>query len=201
MAVSRSALVIVDLQNDFCATGGYIHQLGKDVAAYRSLIEPVERVLQVARTASVPVIWLRASYENESITPGMLAKKQLMGVQAECCVPGTWGYEYFGPAPVEGESVFDKHTYSGFSNASFDVFLQVRNVETLVFCGVQTNVCVESTLRDAHSRSYYVALVRDGVASHTKALHDATLANVGFLFGDVLAADELAALWEVKREI
>src|SRR5215468_2720199 len=88
-----------------------------------------------------------------------------------------------------------KHTFSAFSNPAFETHLRQRGVETIAFCGVQTNVCVESTLRDAHSRGFYVALIEDAVGSHTPQLHDATIANVRFLWGDVLQSHELIALW------
>ena len=195
LSASRCALLVVDLQNDFCARGGYIERLGKTVEGYRALLEPVGALLHAARAAHVPVAWLRAAYASGDISAAMRSKKLGMGITEDCCVPGSWGYDYFGPRPAEGEPEFDKHSYSGFSHPGLRPWLSRTGVQTVVFCGVQTNVCVESTLRDAHSRGYYVAIAADAVASHTLSLHEATLANVQFLFGDVVSSAEVVSSW------
>lgn len=195
LAPGRTALVVVDMQNDFCAPGGYIAGIGRDVASQGAIVAPLVTLIAAARAALVPVLWLTACYEDERVPPAMLAQKRRMGVGAICCARGSWGGDFFGVRPAEGEAVFEKHTYSGFSNPGFEAHLRARGIETLLFCGVQTNICVESTLRDAHSRGFYVALAADAVASHTPHLHEATLANVRFLLGDVLTSTEIAQAW------
>jgi len=200
-APSRAALLVVDLQNDFCAPGGYIAALGKDVSAYAALLPPVQRLLAAARAAGVAVAWLTACYEDALVPPAMLRRKREMGVARVCCAEGSWGAELLpGLEPAAGEPVLRKHTYSGFSNPGLDEFLRARGIESLVFCGVQTNVCVESTLREAHTRGYHVAVAADAVASHAPALHEATLANIRFLLGDVLTAGQVASFWQPEAQ-
>jgi ureidoacrylate peracid hydrolase len=195
LAPQRTALVVVDMQNDFCAPGGYIDQLGLDVSRLTPVVPAIKMALSMARKAGVPVIWLRACYENPLLPPSMLQQKRSRNIDAVCCARGSWGYEFFAVTPEPGEQVFEKHTYSGFSNPYFEEHLRSLDVETLLFSGVQTNVCVESTLRDAHSRGFNVAVLKDGAGSHTLALHEATLANVTFLFGDVCSIREIAEIW------
>jgi ureidoacrylate peracid hydrolase len=192
---AHTALVIVDMQNDFCAAGGYIDKLGMDVSGYPAILPPIRTLLAAARAAAMPVIWLVACYENDLVPPAMAVKKQTMGVEAICCARGSWGASLFGLERAENEALLEKHTYSGFSNPAFSQILAGAGIDSLVFCGVQTNVCVEATLREAHSRGFYVTLAADAVASHTKPLHEATIANVRFLIGDVITSDQLAALW------
>jgi ureidoacrylate peracid hydrolase len=192
---THTALVIVDMQNDFCAAGGYIEKLGMDVSGYPDILPPIRSLLAAARSVGVPVIWLVACYEDGLVPPAMAVKKQAMGVEAICCARGTWGAKLFGLDRAENEVVIEKHTFSGFSNPEFAQVLEKSGTDSLVFCGVQTNVCVEATLRDAHSRGFYVTLAADAVASHTKPLHDATIANVRFLIGDVVTSEQLAGLW------
>jgi ureidoacrylate peracid hydrolase len=115
-----------------------------------------------------------------------------------CCAPGTWGAEFHGVAPAPGEAVIDKHCYSAFIGTDLDERLRTRGARTLVFAGVQTNVCVETSLRDAYSLGFHVVAAADCVASHTAELHEATLKNVRFLFGDVLSGREIAALWPAR---
>lgn len=191
----RCALIIIDMQNDFCSTDGYVARLGLDVTRLSPLVPVINGFLSVARQADVPVIWLRACYENGLVPPSMLQHKQSRGIEATCCARESWGYEFFGVDPAPDELVLEKHTYSGFSNEELEVYLRSCGIETLLFAGVQTNVCVESTLRDAHSRGFNIVILKDAVGSHTEALHEATLANVNFLFGDVCSTREVADIW------
>lgn len=195
LSPKRAALVVVDMQNDFCAPGGYIEGIGKDVSSQATIVAPMNRLIAAARAAGVPVIWVAACYDEAMLPPSMVAQKRRLGVEAICCARGSWGGDFFGVKPVDGDAVFEKNNYSGFSNPAFERHLRARGIETLLFCGVQTNVCVESTLRDAHNRGFYVAVTADAVASHTPHLHEATLANVRFLLGDVLTSADVEALW------
>jgi len=191
----RSALVVVDMQNDFCAPGGYIDGIGKDVSGLAAIVPPLSRLIEAARQVRVPVVWLTACYEEQRIPPSMVAQKRRIGAAAICCERGSWGAQFFAVCPESGEAVFEKHTYSGFSNPDLERHVRVLSREALIFCGVQTNVCVESTLREAHSRGFDVAIVEDAVGSHAEMQHRATLANVSFLFGDVVMAADLARSW------
>lgn len=195
LSPQRTAVVVVDMQNDFCAPGGYIDGIGKDVGGIAAIVDPLNAVLGSARAAGVPVVWLAACYDETLLPPSMVVQKRRIGADAICCGQGTWGFEFFGTRPADGEPVFEKNNYSGFSNPEFDRYLRARGIESLLFCGVQTNVCVESTLRDAHSRGYYVSVAADAVASHTQHLHEATLANVQFLLGDVVTSADIRLQW------
>ena len=196
LAPGRTALVVVDMQNDFCSPGGYIAgAIGKDVSGLATLVPPIQALVGAARAAGIPVVWLAACYEEALLPPAMIAQKRRLGVTAICCEAGSWGADFFGATPRDGDPVFVKHTYSGFSNAELAPYLAGQGIEALAFCGVQTNVCVESTLRDAHARGFDVAIVADAVGSHAVQLHEATLANVRFLFGDVIASADLMAVW------
>ena len=185
LAASSSALVVVDMQNDFCAPGGYIDRtMRKDVSAAAGGGGGHRAPARAARAARIPVVWLRADYSHERLPDSMKVKLEARGITATCCAPGTWGADWFDAKPAEGEVVVTKHTYSGFAGTDLEKRLAGLKRRTLVFTGVQTQVCVESTLRDAHSLGYFCVVPEDAVGSHTPALHQATLNNVRFLFGD-----------------
>lgn len=195
----RAALLVIDMQNDFCARGGYIDRImGKDVGAAGAVVPSIQRLIGAARAAEVPVVWLRADYSNQRIPDSMRVRLLARGVTEECCKPGTWGADWFGVAPADGEAVVTKHTYTGFAGTDLQQRLAGLARSTLVFAGVQTQVCVESTLRDAHALGHFCVVPQDAVASHTPALHEATLANVRFLFGDVCTTDDVARAWSVR---
>ncbi|MDB5999844.1 MAG: isochorismatase family protein [Rhizobacter sp.] len=196
LAPSGCALLVIDMQNDFCAPGGYIDKaMGKDVSAAAAVVAPLQGLLDAARAAKVPVVWVHADYSHDRLPDSMRVKLKARGITAECCKPGTWGADWFGVAPLPGETLVAKRTYSGFAGTTLEHLLADAGVRTLVFAGVQTQVCVESTVRDAHSLGYLCVVPQDAVASHTPALHEATLQNVRFLFGDVCVAAEVTAAW------
>ena len=194
---ASSVLMVVDMQNDFCAPGGYIDQvMKKDVSAAATIAPVIEALVAQARKCGVPVVWLRADYSHDRIPDSMAVKLAARGITAECCKPGTWGHEWYGPRPAAGEPIVTKHSYSGFTGTRMQDTLAALGRRTIVFTGMQTQVCVETTLRDAHAHGYFCVAVQDAVGSHTPALHAATLDNVRFLFGDVCPAADVVAAWE-----
>jgi ureidoacrylate peracid hydrolase len=196
VAPAHAAVLVVDMQNDFCAAGGYIDRVIKrDLTACREVAKPVNELVALARAAKIPVIWLRANYARDLIPEPMRAKLERQNIAEVCCAPGSWGADWFGVRPFPAEAVIEKHCYSGFMGTDLHERLKALGVRTLVFSGVQTQVCVESTLRDAHSLGYYCVVPEDCVASHTPPAHQATLAGVRFLFGEVTTLAELKAIW------
>ena len=192
----HTALLVIDMQNDFCAEGGYIEAIvGKDAAACRAVAAPIMDLVAEARGAGVPVYWVRANYELDGLPAGLRVKFGGRGDGAVCCAPESWGAEFFEVAPVPGEAIVEKRCYSAFRGTDLDTRLRTAAVRTVVLAGVQTNICIESTLRDASSLGFHVVVGADCVASHTPDLHEATLKNAAFVFGDVLSRREIAAFW------
>ena len=126
----------------------------------------------------------------------MRARNARMVLTEDCCVPGSWGADWYGITPLDGEPIFTKHCYSGFSNPGLNDALAERRARTLVFVGVQSHVCVESTLRDAHSRGYYCVVPEECVASPNVAAHDVMLSNVRMIFGTVVSLSQLVQRWD-----
>lgn len=197
---SHTAVLVIDMQNDFCAEGGYIEKVvGKDAAACRAVVKPIMALVEKARAAGVPVYWIKANYDPDKLPVGMLAKQRERSTSV-CCGTGSWGNELFGVAPKGRETVVEKHSYSAFVRTDLEQLLRDRGVKTLVFTGVQTNICVETSLRDAVCLGFYASLASDCIASHTQPLHEATVMNTRFLFGDVMTGQEIAAVWSKAKE-
>ena len=194
---THTALLVIDMQNDFCAEGGYVEAVvGKDAAACRAVAAPIMALVADARAAAVPVFWIKANYALEGLPAGMAAKFGERGSEAVCCAPGAWGGEFYAVELGPGEPVIEKRCYSAFSGTDLDTRLRTLAVRTVVLAGVQTNICIDSAMRDASSLGFHVVVAADCVASHTPALHEATLANARFVFGDVLSRREIAAVWQ-----
>jgi ureidoacrylate peracid hydrolase len=199
LAPRHTALIVIDMQNDFCAEGGYVERsIGRDASACRAVAAPIATLVADARGAGVPVVWVTANYATARLPAGMQAISRERGITAVCCAPGSWGAKLFQLEAVPNEPIVEKSCYSGFRGTNLDTMLRSMNIRTLVLAGVQTNVCVESTLRDGHSLGFYMALAEDCVASHMPDLHEATLKNARFLLGDVLTRAQIAELWSAR---
>lgn len=192
---AHSAVLVIDMQNDFCAEAGYVEKVvGKDVSACRAVVPEVMALVEAARAQSVPVYWIKANYDPDRLPEGMRVKQQEKS-SVVCCGTGSWGGEFYGVSSAPDEAVIEKSSYSAFAGTEVERQLRERGIRTIVFAGVQTNVCVESSLRDAVCKGFYAVLASDCVASHTPPLHEATLKNVQFLFGDVMDRQAIAAIW------
>lgn len=196
VAPAHTAIVVVDMQNDFCAAGGYLdRKFGCDEAANQALADRIAGLVAAGRAAGACIVWVQAIYDDKYLPPPMLAKAAERGDTEPRCAEGGWGAEFYRLAPEDGDIVVQKHCYSAFQGTPLSGLLRRRGVRTLVVTGVSTNICVESTFRDGHSRGYYIAVPADCVASPAEDLHLATLRNVDSLIGDVTTAGDLIALW------
>lgn len=192
---TRSALVVIDMQVDFCADDGFVASIGLDTEPCRLIVPKLETFIDVARQKEIPVLWVFADYDDTVVPPTFQRRKREAGIERNCCIPGTKGFEAFGVHRADGEPSFIKHSYSAFTNPEFEQHLHTQNIETLIFAGVQTNVCIEATIREAYNRGFHIVVAEDCVASHTPLLHDATLQNVRALMGCVNQSNEIEEAW------
>ncbi len=197
--VERCAVAVIDVQNDFCSVGGAFHREGRNLQAIRALLPTLAAFLDESRRLGVAILFLQHQFSPEQLTPFMRARDRLLFGGEGYPVPGSWGEQICSQvSPLEGEPALTKHWYSAFSNPEFEKELSRRGVQTLVLTGVLTNVCVETTLREADRKDYYTILVSDCVASDAPELHRATLENVEGYFGLVCSSTELLAHWSER---
>ena len=193
----HTAVLVIDVQNDFCAPGGHTEvNLGKDVADCQAVVDPIVRLVASARRAGAVVIWVKADYNRTFLSPPIHARQVARGVANAYCVAGTWGAELYRVSPEDGDMVIEKHRHSAFIGTELEQILRDRGIRTVVFAGVQTHVCIESSLRDASARGYYVVVPGDCVGSFDRDLHDRTLRCVEMHFGDVVGSNDLLELWQ-----
>lgn len=184
------------MQVDCCSIDGYVANLGLDPTPCRKIVPSLQELIDGARNNEVPVLWVFANYDDDLVPPTFLRRKIEAGIKRNCCIPGTEGFESFGVFPMDGERHFIKHSYSAFTNPDFENYLRSERIETLVCSGVQTNVCVEATLRDAYNRGFHIVVAEDCVASHSPSLHESTLQNVRALLGSVAPAIDIQKAWQ-----
>ncbi len=194
---SETALVVVDMQNAYASPGGYIDLAGFDVSAAPGVIARIQGLLEAARGAGMTVVFFQNGWDKDYVEAGgpgspnyhksnamktMRARPELAG---QLLAKGGWDYALVdGLQPAAGDIVVAKTRYSAFFNTGFDTTLRSRGVKTLVFCGIATNVCVESTLRDAFHLEYFCLLLDD--ATHHAGpdfVRQAAVFNVEKFFG------------------
>ncbi len=194
-APGNAALVVVDVQNDFCADDGYFGRVGADVKAVQRVIPTLQRLIEHARKAGVLVVFVQAIYDPEYVSAPMRERNLRKGREMSRCLTGSWGADFYGVRPKPGEPVVIKHRYSGVINTELDAVLKRHGVKSLLMTGVATDTCVESTARDAYFIDYYVTLVEDCCGAFNEQDHAGALARFDRDYGAVVTADEIIACW------
>jgi ureidoacrylate peracid hydrolase len=194
---ASTAVIVIDMQNAYASPGGYVDKAGFDVGPAAGVIGKIARILDTARAAGMPVVYLQNGWDADYVeagTPGspnwhksnalktMRARPELAG---SLLARGTWDYELVDAlAPQPGDLRVHKPRYSAFFNSQLDAILRARGVRTLVFVGIASNVCVESTLRDGFHLEYFGVMLED--ATHHLGpdfIQQATVYNVEKFFG------------------
>lgn len=186
----HSALLVIDMQNGWCHPEGAMTRAGQNMTSQRAIVPNVRALVQACRALDMPIMWSIQEHLPEDVTQDRrriashLRKRNILPAPR-----GTWDAELVQPlkevAKPEDYYIV-KHRMSMFYATTLEAVLRMRGVSHLVLSGVSTNVCVESTIRDAYFRDYDVTVVQDCVAGSFPALHDATLENVRIYFGQVV---------------
>ena len=201
----KSAVVVVDMQNASASKGGMLDIAGVDITDASRVIRVIRSVIEAARHIAVAVVYLRMAYKPDLSDSGgpnspnfhkelamslMCSRPELKG---KVLTEGTWDAEIVEDlAPQPADLVITKTRYSGFAGTPLDSQLRMRGIQYLFFAGIATNVCVESTLRDAYFHDYWPILLRDAaMPAGPPAAHDATLFNVESFFGWTITSEEL----------
>jgi nicotinamidase-related amidase len=192
---AESALLVIDMQNDFCMPEGYYGKLGRDISGLHAAIAPTAALLQRARASGMQVGFTRLVYD-----PARGAMEQRHRIRplrwsatGDRLLPGTWGSAVVDAlAPLPGEIVIDKHGYSAFDGTALESELRARGVRTLVFAGVVTYACVLASAFAAFDRGFDVVIARESVGTWVDRLGEATHDIVEFLLGRSLPSAQIA---------
>jgi ureidoacrylate peracid hydrolase len=210
----RTAIVVVDMQNDFAASGGMFDRAGIPIEAIQAIAEPIRVVLDAGRAAGMRAVFLKMQFAADLSdagppdAPNRIKHRPLRvgesmqsptGVSGRILIEGTWNTEIIAAlTPGPDDLVVSKYRYSGFYETDLDRLLRAAGVDTLIFAGATTSVCVESTLRDAFYRDYRCLLLSDCTAEpigsqFARSNHEASLLVIETLFGWVADSSSLVA--------
>jgi ureidoacrylate peracid hydrolase len=208
--LNRTAVIVVDMQNDFGHPDGMFARAGVDISGIQAAAAPTAAVLAAARQAGVKVVYLKMAYRadlSDAGAPGgsNRVKQAPMGIGEQIPAPDgttgrilirdTWNTDIVDElTPEAGDAVIYKHRFNGFYETELHELLQRSNIKYLVFTGGTTSVCVESTMRDAFYRDYYCLLLEDCTAEPiAQTNHDASLNVLGRVFGWTCRSEHLLA--------
>ena len=201
---AHTALVIIDVQNDFCAGQGMMAVEGFDMTFVQSMAALLPDMLARARAANVLVVFVRNVYNaspNLYLSDVWLeqASRKRKGsyITRPVCVANSWGADFFAHVkPLETEAIVTKHRYGAFQNTDLETILRANGIRTVVLGGCATNVCVETTAREAFLRDYYVIVAEDGTAAYSLERHEATLKTMDLYFGEVVSIANVVSHWD-----
>ena len=170
-----TALLLIDMQRDFLEPGGFGELLGNDVALLRRTIEPCQAILKAARSAGLAIIHTREGHRPDltDAPPSKLARGKLDtgigddGPMGRILIRGEIGHDIIPElAPNDDEPVIDKPGKGAFYETDLHLILQNQGIQTLIVCGVTTEVCVHTTVREANDRGYECVVLEDCVGSY-----------------------------------
>jgi ureidoacrylate peracid hydrolase len=201
----HTAVLVVDMQNDFCSRGGAYDLANEDLdfSLVDAMIPRLAKLLDEARSHGVTVIYIQAIYnadDDRYMSPAWLEhatrRRHGMYTTIPVCKEGDWGAEIISQIePQPGEMVMTKHRYSAFIDTPLIAYLRNLEIKTVIVTGVGTNGCVESTARDAFMFDHYVVVPEDCAATYWKDLHEASLKGLGLLFGEVRPSQDIIDAW------
>lgn len=195
-----TALMVVDMQNAYLDDRGSMIRRNFDTSRLRAAIEPCGRLISFARASQVPIIQTRNVYRADYRDAGVRVREIVPNtITTGSLAAGTWDVEIIEAlAPSEDDIVIDKNRPSAFIGTTLDVLLRGMGIRSLVICGITTNICVESTARDASQFDYRTFVVSDATAEMEQSRHDHALNTLGFLFARILTVDEVADAWNAR---
>lgn len=201
VAPEHTAVLVIDVQNDFCHSEGVQGKRGLDTSQAQEMVPRLLKFLSEARKHRLFLIFIRTLHTEWSASPVSMEPQMKFPEHLRLlCVEGTWGAEFYQVSPQESECVVTKYRYSAFEGTELELILRSRGIKTLIVTGVATPVCVESTARYGYMKEFYVVLATDCSAARSPQEHSSAISNITKYFGTVATSHEIVSAWESQHK-
>ena len=187
------ALLVIDMQNGFVSKGGSYDLMGLNVSRYREVVPHIKRLIATCRTLKIPIFYSQAVREESGIdlltrSHRILPKSREERIKKRpICIRGSWDAEIVDELkPALEDHIVIKRRDSVFQDTEVEVWLRSLGIDSIIFSGIDTSICVESSLRDAFNHGYDVVLVSDATASNNLDHYNSTLDNIRNYYGLVM---------------
>ena len=199
----ETALLVIDMQNDYLSEKGKIGKLGIKPKGLGN-IEKINKLVEAARQAGVMVVWIRQTHSFEDALPNYMVTnirkvKDREFESKDFFVPeGTWGADYYDKVtkrlPEELEVI--KNNYGAFTDTKLSTYLKAKGIKSLIYTGITFEVCVLSTIIEGWMHGYYCILPTDGVLYYNETLYEELVKNHGLYFGYTPKSEEIIGTWK-----
>jgi ureidoacrylate peracid hydrolase len=193
----RTALIVVDMQNAFCHPDGSFTRLGADMSMCTAAIEPCRHLVAAAHEADIPVVHVKFELRPDYSDGGVIFNEIMGNIRDEgCLIADSWDADFVEELdPGADDYILKKTRFSAFCGTQLELLLRGLGLENLVICGVTTNVCVESTVRDAAQLNYRVVVPRDAVGEVSADMHQAGLRVMEYGFAAISDTETVMTAW------
>jgi ureidoacrylate peracid hydrolase len=198
-----TAVVVIDIQNDFCSTKGHFAKYGKDVARMEPAVKKMVSFVKAAQNLGMRTIFLRQASlpDGRMDSPAWLRFKTRDGKAPDYTKPGTWGWEFVDGLDVRAEDwVVEKFRPDGFVGTNLDHILRTQGIQSVILLGTTTEGCVESTVRSASYHDYYVVVLEDAIATPNAKLHEGSINFFKARYPTHTCEEVLAAITLAKQK-
>lgn len=191
---TNTALLLIDLQNDFCHPEGTASRRGKNIQSFQDVFQQMLKLLEFARNLDMPIIHVISEHSEWTSSPSQKERygRKRQNENLSYCEPGSWGADiYHLFKPLQNETIVKKHRYSAFLHTDLELILRANEIEHVMIIGLYTNVCIDSTARDAYMRDFAVTVPSDCVVSDDKKKHQYALKLLQGTFAEVVSSREI----------
>ena len=195
----NTAILVIDIQNDYCSENGKIAKIRKfDVKSVQKIIPNLINFIETARKFKLPIIFTRMIEDPKYMKENAKIKIRSSKLPLTLCSPKTWGFEYYKIKPQKKDVEIIKKTYDAFSNSKLENILKKMKIKNLIITGVYTAVCVDTTLRTGFTKGYNIIVPEDLVSMAKEGIyqHDAAIDVWKIIFAHVVKSDEIIETWK-----
>jgi ureidoacrylate peracid hydrolase len=200
--LANSAVLVVDVQNDWCHENGAYAQGGNDTTVLQNTVPKIDKFLANARHYRLPIIHIGTTHSKWTDSPSWRARsKSRFNIDNEVFLkPGSWGAKFYRIVPQPDEYVMMKHRYSAFVNTDLDLALRSISIRTLIMAGFASNVCVQNTALSGYMNDYYIVVLEDCTATFSTEDHEIAMSYMGRLGIVVTTSEIVVNAWGLTTE-